>query len=288
MRILSIDVGFRNFAYCCLEIREENSKFIDIIEWNNIDLYLLDSKNMEMNILGYQLISNLNSLSKKELLEILCILISNKCTIKKFTKLDLVKYIKEIINKSNLLQSIKENDTSFYTLRVNICLSKIRSFLDLKHDLLKTIDYIIIENQPKKKNAFLGSLQTIIHSYFTFYCFENNFDSLVKNKLFRIQLIHAKHKTTTLFNDEINKKNKKRDLKSSSKEILKKQSKAFEYRQRKKSSIHLCESLMEYCDDFWKDHFVKYKKNDDLSDCFLQGLYFQKILGKLPKVQFFS
>ena len=45
------------------------------------------------------------------------------------------------------------------------------------------------------------------------------------------------------------------------------------YAERKKEGILLCKKKIEEFNDEWKDFFEKSKKKDDLSDCYLQGLF---------------
>ena len=45
------------------------------------------------------------------------------------------------------------------------------------------------------------------------------------------------------------------------------------YGERKKESVLLCRNKIEEYNKSWVDFFEKSKKKDDLSDCYLQGLY---------------
>ena len=368
-RVLSIDVGYRNLAYCILEIdQQQREKFIKVIEWDNVDLYLLNSNSTELNMLSYSLIGNITSLSKNELVSIcsqesIDPKIENKkettrtktktktkktkqteenkeeeeetqkqmnnlsqpisyIPIEKLQKQVLadalqvkIKMVKERHYRCACLTNDEKND-KFYALRVNICLSKLRTFFDSKIDMLHTIDYVVIENQPKKKNAFLGTLQAMLHSFFYFRIMDNSYHSLFNsiqtkekqkkskkkipntitthttNQIFRVQLIHAKHKTNLLLDNQLNAE----ELSESKKALLnyntknKKQKKDAEYKCRKDTGkVHCKKIINKFCQNNseWKNLLKENaSKADDLSDCFLQGLHFFKIIDILPELHF--
>lgn len=326
VRILSIDVGYRNFAFAILEIDKSNDRFIKIVEWDNVDLFLFNSENTELNILGYNLIGKLGTLSKSELI-MLCEreqLSDSTIPLEKMKKNALETLLQKKIvevrknhSRCACLSNSQDKEKQ-YALRINICLIKLRKFFDERIDMLKTIDYFVIENQPKKKNAFLGTMQAMIHSYFYFSVLQNcsyqhlinslalppifkskkvnitklssNVQPVVPSCIFRVQLVHAKHKTNLLDEqqlsiDELNQC-KKALLNYTQKNTT--QKKQAEYNCRKETSkVHCKIILQKFCQDntTWSTFFESHhKKCDDLSDCFLQGLHFFKMIGVLPSL----
>ena len=99
---------------------------------------------------------------------------------------------------------------------------------------------------------------------------------IMKNNNISIEFISATNKlkgidlpSNTEVNDDEDKdnNNKKDNTDSSSKK---------EYKKRKKLGIETCLSIINSQESFvnWKNFVEKHSKKDDLSDCFLQGIWY--------------
>lgn len=148
---------------------------------------------------------------------------------------------------------------------------------------LLNVDIVIIENQPCLKNPQMKSIQMILYSYFlilgkvigsektTSYIDKIEFCS-ASNKL-KIydgpEIILEEKKSRKKINNDINDDN-----------IIKKSS-SVKYADKKKLAIEHAKYYLEKNIDY-KVFFNEHKKKDDLSDSFLQGLYY---INKLTKVK---
>jgi hypothetical protein len=268
MKILSIDVGIKNLAFCLFDKSLEVEQF-KVTKWDVINL-----SEEETLKCGY---SEKNSLcnkpakfkkddkcycikhSKKQVLQIptseqkpsfinkqkLSKLyeIADSHNIKydpKVKKVDLTKLINEYIEKMYFepVESKKANEVDLFNIGVNIK----NKFNEMFKDEGK-IDYVIIENQIGPLAIRMKTIQGMIVQYFIM----SNLD--VKH----IEFISASNKL------------KDCDIKDKEK-----------YSDRKKLGIAKCLGFLT-TDFRFNEHinfFNGHKKKDDLSDSFLQGLWF--------------
>jgi hypothetical protein len=268
MKILSIDVGIKNLAFCFFN-KPTNSENYKITKWDivniceqktlnccfmekneicnkpakykkNDDCYCLKhSKKQSFQIPSLEETSNfINKQKIQTLYEI-----ANNHNIQydnKIKKNDLINIINTHIEK-NYFQEIKNvnaSDVSLYNIGLNIKLKFNELFLN-EGD----IDYVIIENQISPIATRMKTIQGMIVQYFIM----SNIN--IKN----IEFISASNK---LKNFDIKEKTK--------------------YSDRKKLGIQKCLEIIS--NDFrFNEHIVyfnQHKKKDDLSDSFLQGLWF--------------
>ena len=140
-----------------------------------------------------------------------------------------------------------------------ILINKVYSDLDLID-----IDYVLIENQPCMKNPVMKSVQMILYTYYLM-CKEKNCNNASRIK--KIFLISASNKLKVYDGPEI-------ELNYKSSYTIRK----------KKAILHAKYFLEKKCDqadgEKWLDYFNNNKKKDDLSDTYLQGLYFLTNLKK--------
>ena len=113
------------------------------------------------------------------------------------------------------------------------------------------LDIIIIENQIGPLANKMKTIQGMLAQYF-----------IMKNNLIQIEFISACNKLKDFIKESnINDNSKKLD-----------------YKERKQLGIKTCLELVN--SDFkyaaWNTFFIKHKKKDDLSDCFLQGIWYIK------------
>lgn len=269
MKILSIDVGIKNLAFCLFNKSPTAEQFkvskwdiIDISEQENIVLCgfvekniicnkpakfkkddkcycLKHSKKQQIQIpTSEQKPSFINKQKIQKLYEI-----AESHNIKyepKTKKADLIKLINDYIN-SNYFQTIESKKAAEVDL-FNIGLNIKTKFNKLFENEGK-IDYVIIENQIGPLAIRMKTIQGMIVQYF-----------IMSNlNVEHIEFISASNKL------------KDCDIKDKSK-----------YSDRKKLGIAKCLELITTDFRFSEhiDYFNKHKKKDDLSDSFLQGIWF--------------
>lgn len=145
---------------------------------------------------------------------------------------------------------------------INQVIEKLLSFLETFD--VNVYDIILIENQPAFINAVMKSIQMIIFTYFTIKKRENN-------KNITIQFCSASNKMKTINN--IDTKAAENILQDA--RYISKSDKGYKF--NKQLSIELMyyflKNIIENKDSYL-EFFNSYSKNDDLSDCFLQALYY--------------
>jgi hypothetical protein len=267
MHILSIDVGIKNLALCLLSSEKEivmwdvlNISCEDVPQTNtecstkcslcknnakyrkNETLYCLRHSKETAYLLPTKdlLPSKIEKMKLQQLKELVETYGFDTSSIEKTKKLK-ADYISLI--KSNLLDPVAESSSeSTKTKASEISLVTISRIMTDKLDRLlqngPTIDAIIIENQISPIATRMTSIQGMLTQYF-----------IMKNREQQIQYISAKNKLKAFDVD---------------KEC---------YKDRKKSGIEICKTLLEKQDE-WCAFFMKHKKKDDLADCYLQGIWY--------------
>lgn len=110
------------------------------------------------------------------------------------------------------------------------------------------VDIVCIENQPALKNPTMKSVQMIIYSYF-----------LMKSKINDIQMINARNKLKVYDGPKI-----ECNIKET-------------YKKNKFLAIKYCDYMIrdnKEIDKKYHDLYDSSKKKDDLSDSYLQGIYY--------------
>jgi hypothetical protein len=268
MKILSIDPGIKNLAFCLFE-KSHDSDYFKILKWdivniseqetlkcefiekkeicckpakfqkNNKCFCLKHSKKQQFSIPTIeQKTSFINKQNLAKLHEI-----ANLHGIvfeKKIKKTELIDSINEYISNHYFQPVENKNaaDVNLYDIGLNI-----KSHFDNIFSKEETIDYVIIENQISPIATRMKTIQGMIVQYFVMSGIN------IKN----IEFISAS--------------NKLKDLNSKDKT---------NYRQRKNLGITKCLEIInsdfKYSEHL--DYFQSHKKKDDLSDSFLQGLWF--------------
>ena len=274
MKILSIDVGIKNLSFCLFEI-EVTSKNIKILKWDNINLSVTDKNDYKCIEIDKKGLCNKPAKFTKD----------DKCYCLKHSKLlnylqptselkepflkkqklqnlidiaDKYKLTYETpLKKSNILSIIQSFiHTNCYTPIVKTNASKVnlvtigriiqQKFNDIFSDI-DSIDNVIIENQIGPLANKMKTIQGMISQYF-----------IMRNNNIQIEFISATNK----LKDFMPKDNPEK----------------IDYKQRKKLGIQTCLEMVSTDFRFteWNTFFNKHTKKDDLSDCFLQGLWFIK------------
>lgn len=269
MKILSIDVGIKNLAFCLFDKSPTNEHFkitqwdiIDISEQENAILCGFVEKNEICNKPAkFKKDGNCYCLkhSKKQQIKIPTLeqkaTFINKQKIQKLyeiaeshnikyepktKKVDIIKLINQHINANyfQAIESKKAADVDLFNIGLNIK----TKFNKLFENETK-IDYVIIENQIGPLAIRMKTIQGMIVQYF-----------IMSNlNVQHIEFIAASNKLKDC--DAKDKKN---------------------YSDRKKLGISRCLELITTDCRFNThiDYFNKHKKKDDLSDSFLQGIWF--------------
>ena len=282
MKILSIDVGIKNLAFCLLErYQDDNLKDSDfkILKWDTVNLIDQPSCNycqkpacFSKNQVYYcrphakksdfliptQEIEKIKQLDIGGLREYIvdngivcnndrtCDISNNRTSTNvKYKKADLIKAI-ETFNKKKYLDQIKRENAGLVSL-ISIGIN-MKARLDEILETVDNIDKILIENQLSNIAVRMKSLQGMLTQYFIMRGYRN------------IEYISSTNKLK-LLNSPSDVKDKPKDKQKTT------------YSERKKLGIEYCkEMLTKKGHDEWLQIFLKYGKRDDLADCLLQGL----------------
>lgn len=279
MKILSIDVGIKNLAFCLFE-KSENSDYFKITKWDTVNISeqheiqncifidkiglcnkpakfkkddqcfcLKHSKKQNYQIPTSEIKpSFINKQKIQKLFEI-----ADKYGIKyppKIKKVDLVTSINDYV-KEKYLQEIevkKAADVDLYNIGINI-----KTHFDKLFSDEVCIDSVIIENQISPIATRMKTIQGMLVQYFVMSSIN------VKN----VEFISASNKL------------KDCDIKEKSK-----------YSDRKKLGIAKCLEKITSDNRFSDklDYFNAHKKKDDLADSFLQGLWFLSTFKKVEQI----
>ena len=273
MKILSIDVGIKNLAFCLFE-KSDTSQQFSISKWDIIDI----SEQEDTVVCGFvekNIICNKPAKFKKDD-KCFCLKHSKKQQIQiptseqkpsfinkqkiqklyeiaelhnikhetKTKKNDLINLINEHININyfQTIESKKAADVDLFNIGNNIK-TKFNKLFENEAKPVGKIDYVIIENQIGPLAIRMKTIQGMIVQYF-----------IMSNlNVQHIEFISASNK---LKDCHIKDKTK--------------------YSDRKKMGITKCLEMIT--NDFRFNEHIKYfnahKKKDDLSDSFLQGMWF--------------
>ena len=291
MKMLSVDVGIKNLSFCLFEIVNEidntvKNKSIKILKWDNIDL----SEKNEMKCIEIDKSEICNKPAKfskedkcyclkhakkqpflqpkpdlkpsfinKQKLQSL-IDIANKYKITHSANAKKAEIIQQITNftNTNCLSPVdKSNATKIDLVTIGRNIQHKFDNIFFNTESSDDIDTIIIENQIGPIANKMKTIQGMISQYF-----------IMKNNNIKIEFISASNKLKDFIpNDLILEENKENTTKSK-----------LDYKQRKqlgvKTSLHFVDTDERFKE--WSAFLHKHNKKDDLSDCFLQGMWYIK------------
>lgn len=269
MKIISWDIGQENLAYCIMEDGK-------IAEWKKIDF--LECLRRKKHVCNGLLKNGSKCQNNSLFFEISTNDRTYYCsTHKKQAKSEIFKYCEhEIcngINKNGKKCSMKayysDRENNKYYCKKHGDSDNLELYLTFKNvsffqkskllyekimnepDILD-VDYVIIENQPVHKNPIMKSIQMLLYSYYLIKKMESK-----KIRIKEINLLNATEKMKLYDGPEI-----KCDIKDL-------------HTKNKFLAIQYCLYFLKD-DGKWLNYFVNQRKQDDLADCFLQGLCFLK------------
>ncbi len=276
MKILSIDVGMKNLAFCLFNIQDDLTYKIEL--WDVLDLC------KQEEFICKEIKKDGKPCNKKaKFCKLDCyyckshaknqnyIIPSAELNKKKLKKMKLIK-LKELakrhqffdgkkIKKDDLLKIINDKLTEYYF----DCISHIkatdmnlvqygRNLMEQFNETLKDVkvDGVVVENQIGPLALRMKTLQGMIMQHF-----------IEKN----IPLV-----------EEVSATNKLKEFLGTKKTT---------YAERKKASIEFTQATLvkEKISHKWIEHFNKHKKRDDLADSFLQGRWYLNSTILKPEIK---
>jgi hypothetical protein len=265
MKLISIDVGIKNLAYCILEKNDNanaNAGDYKIIKWDSINLCgdepnCLQCKNKASytkNELNYCLThakktgfiiptkDNSSSAIKKLKIENLISLATEyKITINENNKKNLIlKTVIDFFDKNIMEKTNKTSANSLDLVTIGISLKKEFD----KINPLVNINQVIIENQIGPIANRMKMIQGMIAQYF------------IMTGIPAVTCVSSMNKLKA-FSESQNKTDQNKT----------------EYKDRKKLGIDITKGIIADMKD-WVPFFLAHKKKDDLADSFLQGIWF--------------
>ena len=274
MKILSIDVGIKNLAFCLFCNNDTTNHSFLIKKWNVVDLSTSEevvkkccgkekkgpclkpakySKNNQCFCIKHAKkekyvlpSSDLKSsyINKQKLQKLIDIVAKYKIPsiAEKPKKSDLVSLITDFAKENCYEELVKTSaaDVDLITIGKNIKLKFDNLFLEEAN-----IDYVIIENQISPIANRMKTIQGQIVQYFI----------MSGINVANIEFISASNKLKEFESDD-----------------------KTEYKDRKKLGIAKTQEIVQHNENFSNmlDYFNTHKKKDDLADSFLQGLWFIK------------
>ena len=276
MKVLSIDVGIKNLAFCLFETPNDTQHF-KITKWDIINISekedivnccfidknvlcnkpakfkkddkcycLKHSKKQKLQIPGCE--QKPSFINKQKIVKLYEIADSHNIKYEpKVKKVDLIKLINDYIN-INYFQTIESKnaaDVDLFNIGINIK-TKFNKLFENEGQ----IDYVIIENQISPIATRMKTIQGMIVQYFV----------MSKLNVSHIEFISAANKLKSF---ETKEKKETNDTKT-------------KYSDRKKLGIEKCLEILTKDFKFNEhiDYFNQHKKKDDLADSFLQGMWF--------------
>jgi len=268
MKILSIDVGIKNLAFCLFEKSDGDNEY-KIAKWDVVNIgceseakcceldkfkdcnkpakfskngkcyclkhckkqpFHVPTADLKPSFLNKQKIKNLYELAEKY----------NVKYEDPIKKVDLVSLINKYVFEKCFepIDSVSASKIDLITIGRNI-----RSKLDnILVEHISTITHVVIENQISPIANRMKTIQGMIAQYF-----------IMRNSNTTIEFVSSANKL----------KDSKADLKGS-------------YGERKKLGIQKCLETISSSANYmsWEDFFKNHKKKDDLADSFLQGAWF--------------
>jgi hypothetical protein len=247
MKIISIDVGIKNLAYCLLELKEQPDA-LNIIKWDSINLCEKEGQGLIKNV------CHKNDCKKKAKYYFYIDAENAELDHKMYV---CSQHAKKVENKKKIIEEdiekIKEKSANKMDLvSIGVAIKKHFDTHFSADDDIHHIDHIVIENQISPIATRMKTIQGMIMQYFI-----------------------MKGITSITFASAINK------LKAFT--IDKKSS----YKDRKKLGIEVTKKILTLLPllNTKTDYFINHQKKDDLADSFLQGVWYLQSIKKLDLIK---
>ena len=265
MKLLSIDVGIKNLAYCLLDHHSVTAwGVVDLVQDEDVlcedttkgkkcgakakfskdnryycmrhakkQTYLVPTKELKRPILNKMTIDQLRECAEKY---------SVPCD-KESKKKELVQGLCSFVSDHcfDEIEPVHANDVNLVTIGKSL-----KKHFDSIFPETDAIDTIIIENQISPIANRMKTLQGMIAQYF-----------IMRNPAYGIEFVSSANK----LKDEQEGGDGNNGEKST-------------YNQRKKEGVRRCENMVKKDYTEWYQFFVNNKKKDDLADAFLQGKWY--------------
>jgi len=300
MKLLSVDVGIKNLSFCLFEIDDgEKSNQIKIIKWDNIDLsdknepmkcseieknsicnkpakfskankcyclkhskkqpFLQPKPDLKSSFINKQKIQSLIEISKKYNI------VYNETS----KKTELIQNITNFVNANCFNPVEKGNATKVDLVTIGRNIQHKFDFIfynNLSGDYQDSIDAIIIENQIGPIANKMKTIQGMISQYF-----------IMKNNNIKIEFISACNKLKDFIPPVLTLATNLDTENTTTASTVLKPGK-MDYKQRKQLGVKTSLHFVDTDDRFkeWSQFLHKHSKKDDLSDCFLQGMWYIK------------
>ena len=294
MKLLSIDVGIKNLAYCLFEKDTMQTDTDNIVLWGVINLcgseplcgvckkkakfvanneYFCPTHALKS---AYSLPSSSNfslkKLKKMKLADLHQMIINYKILVTPLTtkKEDILKTVIEFVDKQMLFPVSKTSANEMDLVQIGMAMRNAFDKEFVNH--LSTLDRIIIENQISPIANRMKSLQGMIAQYFIMHDKTQIMFVSAANKLKGYTQSAADGETsaadgeTSAADGETSAAGGETSAAGGDKSS---------YADRKKAGIRITTELLTHNTD-WLTFFKTHKKKDDLADAFLQGKWYLK------------
>jgi hypothetical protein len=294
MRLISIDVGIKNLAYCILEGSDKNN--YKIIQWDVINL--CGSEHLCNCTLKPKLIKGKKNKVKELIIQPITVLCNKKASFVKIKDTHANYYcqthakLSEFLLPNNSLKSIKSwkrDALVSYALaqgivceegsKKEILIKNINDFL--KDKVLENISSVSANDMTLVQMGItlVKEFDKILDIEHIDHIVIENQISPIANRMKTLQGMIAQYfimrdKSTISFISSANKL--KVFSKVDNNNNISISSGLSSYGERKKEGVKIVKELLEN-NDFnkeWLDRFLNHKKKDDLADAFLQGAWF--------------
>jgi hypothetical protein len=286
MKVVSIDVGIKNMAYCVLAntpaTTAENTSTTKVETWDIINVaeetpkkcihcikpttakfkknemfYCLKHAKAEKQYIIQTSELKHTTINKQKLGQLL--ILADKYNIKydkeKTKKPELVSLIHKYVDDTCFEKTAEVNASNVDLITVGRNIQK--KFDVIFHSISLEITHVIIENQISPIANRMKTIQGMVAQYF-----------IMKNPTIIIEFISSSNKLKIVSQDTDDEEDDTNN--NDSNDI---NGEKLNYTSRKKKGVVVCLSLLKH-DNVMSSYLKTHKKKDDLADAFLQGIWY--------------